>query len=414
MQVYYSQYVLVLVTKMTYTTSMDRRHITDLEVAMRRRLDAMPEVLRPFTAEHRTLPRAVVLTGSRGVGKTTFLLYHAREKRILYLSADNPAIAELPLYDLAKAIFLDGYEGVIIDEIHFAKDWSNHVKALYDDFPLHSIWISDSSTLVLRSRTADLSRRYLPVRMPLLSFREFLTLETKRNYPAHDPFSSPSLLPIEPTPAVLSLFRKYRQTGTRPFYAEGDFENRLLALLDKTLYSDVPFFLPAITEGNLRLMKAIVGTLAHAVIPRLHVRSLCADWAVGSDKLYQLLEVMESVGILRIIRIENDTKAKTVGDKLFFADPAMYPALNGNLGTAREALVSSLCADAGWNIEASKDEHAGDFIISRTKSSAGPQRISLEVGGHAKKPKHADFVIRDDIEYPAGKAIPLWMLGFMK
>ena len=40
------------------------------------------------------------------------------------------------------------------------------------------------------------------------------------------------------------------------------------------------------TDGNLRLMNAVMGTLAHASIPRLSVRSLCADWGIGSDKLF--------------------------------------------------------------------------------------------------------------------------------
>ena len=75
---------------------------------------------------------------------------------------------------------------------------------------------------------------------------------------------------------------------------EGNYEERSLALLEKTLNSDVPFFVPSITDDNLRLMSAVMGTLSAASIPRLQVRSLCADWNVGADKLYQLLEVMGS------------------------------------------------------------------------------------------------------------------------
>lgn len=148
-------------------------------------------------------------------------------------------------------------------------------------------------------------------------------METGTLYLVWDPFEPSQLLPVAPTSALLDAFRKFRRIGTRPFYGEGDYQDRLLAILDKTLYSDVPFFLPGITDGNLRLMKAIVGTLGNSTIPRLQVRSLRADWEIGSDQLYQLLEVMESVGVPRIIRIENDTKAKSVGEKLFFADPAL-------------------------------------------------------------------------------------------
>lgn len=371
---------------------------------------SIPERIRPFTFEQQELPRALLLTGPRGVGKTTFLLHHSLNRRMLYFSADNPMLAGEGMYNSVKSIFLAGFEGVIVDEVHYSRDWSMHLKALFDDYPEHHIWISDSSALVLRSGVGDLSRRYVPIRMPLVSFREFLFLETGKLYPTCDPFDSAANLPLKPSAEVLAAFRTYSTSGTRPFYAEGNFEDRLLAVLDKTLYSDIPFFLPHVTDGNLRLMKAITGTLAGSAIPRLHVRSLCADWGIGAEKLYQILNVMESVGILRIIRTEHDTKANSVGEKLFFSDPAFYSALHGNTGTAREAMVASLCCDAGWAVEAAKDETAGDFVITRPGSKE-PRTLSIEVGGVSKRPKHSDFVIRDDLDFPSGKAIPLWLLG---
>jgi len=391
---------------------MNNLHIAELETNMRRRLDSIPLRIRPFTYETESLPRAFLLTGPRGVGKTTFLLHHGKAKKMLYFSADNPTLADEPLYETVKSIFLAGFSGVIIDEVHFARDWSLHLKALFDDFPAHSLWASDSSALVLRSGIGDLSRRFIPIRMPLLSFREFLFLKTGTLHPATDPFIE-TKLPVQPTPEILAAFREYRNTGTRPFFAEGNFEERMLAVLDKTLYADIPFFLPNVTDGNLRLMKAITGTLAGAAIPRLQVRSLCADWGIGAEKLYQILNVMESVGILRIIRIENDTKAKTAGEKLFFSDPAFYPVLRGNVGTAREALVAALCAESGWLVEAARNEAEGDYVISRNVGGV-TTKLKLEVGGASKKIKSADFVIRDDIDFPGRNAIPLWLLGMMR
>jgi len=389
---------------------MNNMQVTELESNMRRRLEAVPVLIRPFTREIGSLPRALLLTGPRGVGKTTFLLYHSRNKKMLYLSADNPTLADERLYDTVKSIFLAGFAGAIIDEVHFARDWSVHLKALYDDFPQHAIWVSDSSALVLRGGIGDLSRRFVPIRMPLLSFREFLALKTGTDYPVCDPFAKDLVLPIQPSAEILSCFREYRSTGTRPFFSEGNFEDRMLAVLDKTLYADIPFFLPNVSDGNLRLMKAITGTLAASAIPRIQVRSLCADWGIGADKLYQLLDVMESVGILRIIRFEHDTKAKTAGAKLFFADPAFYPVLRGNVGTAREALVASLCAESGWLVEASRNEEEGDFVISRNVDGT-TKKLKLEVGGASKKINRSDFVIRDDMDFPSGNALPLWLLG---
>lgn len=296
-----------------------------------------------------------------------------------------------------------------MDEAHFARDWSIHLKALYDDFPDRAIWASDSSSLVLRAGVGDLSRRFVPLRIPLLSFREFIALKTDEILPVFSPFNP---IPIPGNSHILSLFQEYRMTGTRPFYSEGNFKERLLAILEKTLYTDVPFLLPGVNEGNLRLMNAITGTLAKSAIPRLQVRSLCADWGIGAEKLYQILFAMESTGILRITKKEHDTKSRTVGEKLFFSDPAMYHALDGDRGSAREALVAAMFSEGGYEVYTTADESQGDFML-RNPQDSPHSRCTAEIGGSGKTRKNADFVIRDDIDYPAGRAIPMWATGFL-
>ena len=141
---------------------MNTNILQTLVTAMQRRLAALPQRLRPFTTEFDELPKNLMLTGARGCGKSTFLLHHSQGRRLLYFSADNPKIIGEPLYDLVSSVFMLGYEGVIIDEIHYASNWSIHLKALYDDYPGKIIWISDSSSLVLRDGKADLSTSFLP------------------------------------------------------------------------------------------------------------------------------------------------------------------------------------------------------------------------------------------------------------
>lgn len=385
---------------------MDDSILSSLETSAQRRIAALPERLRPRSSETEIKGRAILITGPRGVGKTTLMLSRLKGSHVFYVSADSPLLAGRKLYDVAAFAFSRGYEGIACDEVHHARDWASHLKALYDDYPHHQIWATDSSSLVLRTGVVDLSRRFLSIPLPLLSFREFVFLKEG------------TLLPVLPSPSgagvdassllraapLLQLFREYRSSGTRPIFLEGNYEERLLNVVEKTLFADVPFFLPQVTEGNLRLMNAIVGTLARSPVPRLSVRSLCADWGIGAEKLYQVLFVMESVGLLRIIRVQNDTKARSVGAKLFFADATLYPALQGNAGTAREALVAALLADSGRTVHASRDETLFDFHDGT---------FSYEVGGSAKPRTRADFVIRDDADLPSKGTVPLWMLGLL-
>ena len=109
--------------------------------------------------------------------------------------------------------------------------------------------------------------------MPLMSFREFLYLETGQIYPKYK--LGDTILPTQPDAELLNHFLNYRSYGTS-FLPREDFEARYMAIIDKILNNDIPFFLPSISENNLRVMAgAIIGTLANSSIPRVQVTSLC-------------------------------------------------------------------------------------------------------------------------------------------
>lgn len=327
---------------------------------------------------------------------------------MMYLSADNPIIGDTPFGDIVEALYQRGYAGVIIDEVHYLKDWSFQAKAAYDSYPEFKVWLSDSSSLVLRYGGADLSRRFLPIRMPYLSFREYLHLETGKIYPRYEfGGTEPPMCPDSP---ILRRFREYRDHGACPYYLEGDFEERALAALNKSIHSDVPFFVKSVSDGNLRTMTAVAGTLARSPVPRINVSGLCSRWALGADKLYELLRVMEEIGLIRTVRYPNDFKAASVGAKMFFENFCLYPVLGGENGNEREAFVATCFASAGWTVNAVKDERTGDLLVSRAKSGAS---YKIEIGGRNKHDKGADYVLRDDTDYPCGNSVPFWMLGMM-
>lgn len=239
-----------------------------------------------------------------------------------------------------------------------------------------------------------------------MSFREYLYLETGKKYPKY--ILGDLKLPVQPDAELLNHFHNYRKYGSRPFYQDKDFETRYMSVIDKVLNNDIPFFLPSVTDNNLRLMRAIIGTLAQSSIPRIQITSLCSDWNIGAEKLYQLLFVMESVELIRIVRLHNDTKARSTGAKMLFADPCAYYVLNADQGTEREAYIVNCFSQSGYTVEAMRDEKKGDYIVSANNNA-----ITIEIGGKNKKPKSADFVLRDNTDYPAGNAIPFWLAGMM-
>jgi len=377
-----------------------------LSLIQERKLQKLPERLRLFYERNEQKNRAVLIFGPRGVGKTTFMLSRIKNKKIFYLSADNPLVSAVSLWDLGNAIFMKGYEGIAIDEVHYAKDWSIHLKALYDSFPDKIIWASDSSSLVLRHGIADLSRRFSKVEIPLMSFREYLALKEGVILPVIDPLSPDKKLVKKAMDSVniLFAFQNFMEEGFRPVFLEWDYREQILNIIEKTLHGDIPFFVPQITNIHFRLMNAIVGYLSMSKIPTINVEGMCNEWGIGKAKLYQLLHVMDATGLIRIIYRENDTKTYSKGAKIFLSDPSFYSVLGGEIGTRREAFVVAAFSSAGKKVFASKNEEAGDFLVNGSV---------IEVGGRSKAKKRADYVIRDNTDLPHRNIIPLWLLGFM-
>ena len=367
----------------------------------------LPERLRPFFKTIRTTNRAIIITGARGTGKTTFMLTQLQDKKYFYLSADHPIAATVPLYDLVEAIFLEGYEGVFIDEIHYAVEWSKHLKAIYDSFPGKIIWGSDSSSIVMRGGMADLSRRFVYTHIPLLSLREYIYLESGDQLEVINPYHEDRkyVYQIIKKINVLKWFRDYMEHGFRPFYTGNiaDYQDKIMNTIVKSMTADIPFLVPQLAENHFRFMNAVVGHLAVSSIPTLSINSLCKRWGIGKEKLYQLLSAMEQASVIRLIRKKNDISLHSIGAKIFLYDPSVYGFFGGNIGNIRESYAAGISMESKRKVFAADNEREYDFLIDQFK---------VEVGGKNKEPKRADFVLRDDVDIPDGNMIPLWMLGF--
>jgi len=377
-----------------------------LELAKARKIQRLPKILRPFFEEINFKNRAIIILGARGVGKTTFVLSKIKGKKIFYLSADNPLISTSNLWEIGNKAFMSGYEGITIDEVHYAKDWSVNLKSLYDDFPDKTIIATDSNSMLLRSGIGDLSRRFSKIQIPLMSFREYIALKEEILLPKVDPFrpNESDVKKIIDSTNVLANFTEFLKAGLRPSFLEWDYKEQIENIIEKTIHSDIPFFVPQISDIHFRLMNAVIGFLAISKVPTLNIDKMCTEWGIGKIKLYQLLTVMEETGLIKIVRYPKDTKTFSKGAKIFFADPSIYSVLNGDIGTKRESYVVEAFSDSGKQVFACKDERNGDFVINGTV---------VEIGGQSKKIKKADYVIRDDIDIPYNNVIPLWLIGFM-
>ena len=379
------------------------RVLENCELTFERLKLSLPDKKRPFYEElNIDNTRGALVYGQRGVGKTTFLLDKIRNKNFLYFSADNPLVSSLPLYDFVQEIFKRGYEGIVIDEIHHSNSWSLNVKALFDDYPDKYIWISDSSNLMLKKSVADLSRRFVQYRIPMLSFREYVYLITGKLTNKIDIFNfQKSFLSDISELNILKLFNDYLDFGIRPIFFEGEYCSRLKNLIEKSLYSDIPFYVKSIQDSHLRLMNAIIGHLLISPVPTINVSGMCSEWGIGKEKLYDILYVMEHSELINIVRKKNKHNYSK-GAKIFLSDPSCYHCFRGDIGNVREAFFV-LSMKELYELYASDVEKECDYIING---------IKFEIGGRNKKRKNAEYIVSDDLDIPLGNRLPLWMAGF--
>jgi len=93
-------------------------------------------IVRPY---QRTFPkgkgfrgRCNLVTGQRGVGKTTMVVQylvrkfpdHAASRKCLYLPADHFVVSKQPLYEVAEVFANQGGKLLCVDEIHKADGWA--------------------------------------------------------------------------------------------------------------------------------------------------------------------------------------------------------------------------------------------------------------------------------------------------
>jgi hypothetical protein len=369
---------------------------------------ALKTPARPWQDGAALKDRSILLYGPRGVGKTSYLVREAKTRGAVYLSMDHPALANLSIYAVAEALFQRGVMQVCLDEIHYSAHWSEDLKALYDAWPDRSIWASGSDSLLLSSGIGDLSRRYIGIAMPFLSFREFLVLKGYPDFGIHDPFSTNTawVSGVMAAGNMLGLFETYLASGLRPLFMDGEdrYAAKIVQVVQKTLEADIPRIVPMVAQNHFSLMNTVLGHLSQTNIPVVQVNSLCREWNVGKEKLYALLQAMEQTGLIRIVRKPSNHAARSIGAKLFLADPSLYPALSGKEGNAREAFVACALSSAGHCVQAASDEREADFLVDNI--------FQVEIGGSRKASKKADFVLRDGADYPVPGVIPLWMMGF--
>jgi predicted AAA+ superfamily ATPase len=257
--------------------------------------------------------RLIVITGARGIGKTTFLLQYIKEKlgkvsdEVIYVSLDDLYFSKNTIVDFAGEFVKRGGKYLFLDEIHKYPDWSQEIKNIYDYFGSLHIIITGSSALDIYKGKADLSRRAISYKMQGLSFREFILLKYGHRLPIlsiKDIFKdAPNFIAvIHEKIKPIKLFEEYLKIGYYPFFVEGeqDFHHRLSQTVNHVLDGDLPSVerIDFIAVQNLRKLMSIITEIAPF---KPNILKLSKQIGVSRETLQKYLYMVTKADLLMML-----------------------------------------------------------------------------------------------------------------
>ncbi|MDF1655926.1 MAG: ATP-binding protein [Coxiellaceae bacterium] len=369
--------------------------------------------------------RLTGLIGARGVGKTTMMLQYLKnhpdiKSKAIYFSADHIYFSQSTLYEFIENLYLtDGTEFFFIDEIHKYTNWNQEIKNLYDGFPSIKIVFSGSSSLDLIKGSHDLSRRAILLRLPGMSFREYINFSENLSI---EPITYNNLLTGKHTlnqelisvNRIKGLFKSYLQHGYYPFSIEDPkhFEERLLRVIEKTIFEDIANFYNLKTE-NLPTLKKIISFLASIPPGKINTHNIAKNLSMNDRTITGYLQMLQETGLIQMIYAgEGGNLSLRKPEKIFLNNTNLQYALQHEFGkkmesgTIRELMFIQMVIGSNKKVYYSK---TGDYQVDNTTFEiGGPNKTRKQI----KAIKNA-FLVKDTMIATTKNEIPLMYFGFL-
>jgi len=365
--------------------------------------------------------RLIAIIGARGCGKTTLMLQYLKRNyskpgEALYLSLDDIYFTTNKLIEVVDEFLKQGGQYLFIDEVHKYVGWSREIKNAYDTYPGLKIVFTGSSMLQVHKSDGDLSRRAIVYEMRGLSFREYLMMHSKKEFPVlklidivnnHVALATKISTEIKP----LMEFKNYLRYGYYPYFLENkdNYLQRLSSTVNLILESDLPA-VERMDYSTIHKIKKLLYVIATTVPfkPNIEKLSKQINATRGSTLLYlDYLRKAQLIGVLKSTKAGDGYMNKP--EKLYLNNTNLMYALEPeqpDIGTLRETFFMN-------QLQADGEVHytdKGDFLVK--------SKMVFEVGGKNKtfdqsKEVKNSFIAADGIEIGYKNKIPLWLFGFL-
>ena len=364
--------------------------------------------------------RMIGIKGTRGVGKTTFLLQYAKEhfdiqdKQCLYINMNNFYFQGKGIADFAGEFYRHGGRVLLIDQVFKQPDWSIELRKCYDLYPNLKIVFTGSSVMRLKDENPELNGIVKSYNLRGFSFREFINLLTGNTF---RPYSLDEILSdheriikqILPKVSPNKYFQDYIHHGFYPFFQEQrNYSENLLKTMNMMTEVDI-LLIKQIELKYLTKIKKLFYMIAEDGPSKApNVSKLAHDIETSRATVMNYIKYLTDARLTNLIYPVNEDFPKKPAKIMLHNSNlmyAIYPIQVDKQEAMETFFVNSLWKDHKVNAGGRDYNYLVDeklkFRIVDAKAP-GRQRISPDI-----------IYARYNTEIGTGNQIPLWLLGFL-
>ena len=363
--------------------------------------------------------RMIGIKGTRGVGKTTFLLQYAKEnfdvrdRKCLYVNMNNFYFQGRGIADFAGEFYKNGGKVLLIDQVFKETNWSKELRYCYDHYPELKIVFTGSSVMRLKEENPELNGIVKSYNLRGYSFREFLNLLTGNNF---RPYTLDEILndheriikQILPKVSPSKYFQDYLHHGFYPFFQENrNYSENLLKTMNMMTEVDI-LLIKQIELKYLTKIKKLFYLLAVNGPKAPNISQLANDIETSRATVMNYVKYLADARLINLIYPAGQVFPKKPAKVMMHNSNlmyAIYPIKVERQNVMETFFVNSLWKDHIVN-EGGKD---GVYLVDQNKcfricdaSKSNKIRIRPDV-----------IYARYNTEVGKGNQIPLWLLGFL-
>lgn len=362
--------------------------------------------------------RMIGIKGTRGVGKTTFLLQYAKERfgandrQCLYINMNNFYFQERGIADFAGDFYRGGGKVLLIDQVFKQPNWSSELRKCYDNYPELKIVFTGSSVMRLKEENPELNGIVKSYNLRGFSFREFLNYMSGHNFPTYsldDIIKNHEQIAMQILPKVspLKYFQDYIHHGYYPFFLENrNYSENLLKTMNMMTEVDI-LLIKQIELKYLTKIKTLFYLLALEGPKLPNISNLAKEINTSRATIMNYIKYLSDSRLINIIYPvgqefpKKPAKVIMNNSNLIYA---IYPIHVEQQDVMETFFVNALLSGHLVN-EGNKQ---GNYIIDENK------RFRICDAENTKMRLNNETIYaRYNTEIGKDNKIPLWLFGFL-